>query len=241
MTRVIGQIDCQRFDDCIQIFGEGAVRCRCSFLGLDGPVRDRPRRRIRVMPIQIGQKPESGFNNPLGLLSDCHRRIEQFLQTIVKVYESADGASMLPFQITALEQALEYFRTSAPKHTADEEISLFPRLRRTPGGQAALDSMAALEVDHAAANRDHEQVDRFARKWLETGFLTSQELREMKLALERLSGMYARHIAIEDRELFPLAAQVLPAEVLAAVGSEMAARRGVSVLREPAPRAILKT
>jgi hemerythrin-like domain-containing protein len=193
------------------------------------------------MPNQIGQKPESGFNNPLGLLSDCHRRIEQFLKTIVKVCESADGASMLPFQITALEQALEYFRTSAPKHTADEEISLFPRLRRMPGGQAALDSMAALEIDHAAANRDHEQVDKFARKWLEMGFLTRQNVREMKQALERLSGMYARHIAIEDGELFPLAAQVLPAEALAAVGSEMAARRGLSALREPAPRAILKT
>ncbi len=30
------------------------------------------------MPISIGQKLESDFRNPLGLLSDCHRRIERF-------------------------------------------------------------------------------------------------------------------------------------------------------------------
>jgi hypothetical protein len=28
------------------------------------------------MPISIGQKLESDFRNPLGLLSDCHRRID---------------------------------------------------------------------------------------------------------------------------------------------------------------------
>lgn len=177
------------------------------------------------MPIQIGQKPESGFNNPLGLLSDCHRRIEQFLAVIIKVCDTADGAPMVSPEIDALENALEYFRNAAPKHTDDEEDSLFPRLRAAPGGQAALDCMAVLESDHAAANRDHEKVDAFAREWLDTGILDPRDLREMKRALERLSRIYARHIATEDRELFPLAARVLPAEVLAEVGREMAERR----------------
>jgi hypothetical protein len=31
------------------------------------------------MPITIGKKIESDYWNPLGLLSDCHRRIEQFI------------------------------------------------------------------------------------------------------------------------------------------------------------------
>src|SRR5437660_7837791 len=104
------------------------------------------------MPIQIGQKPESGFNHPLGLLSDCHRRIEQFLKVLIQVSETADGASMTPPEIAALQNALEYFRSSAPKHTADEEDSLFPRLRASAHGRAALDCMAELECDHQAAN-----------------------------------------------------------------------------------------
>jgi hypothetical protein len=31
------------------------------------------------MPIVIGAKRESDFTDPIGMLSDCHRRIEMFL------------------------------------------------------------------------------------------------------------------------------------------------------------------
>ncbi len=179
------------------------------------------------MPIQIGQKPESDFNDPLGLLSDCHRRIEQFLEVLIKICDKAAGAPMLPEEIVALRKSVDYFRNAAPKHTADEEDSLFPRLRAAPEGQAALDCMAALESDHDAASRDHQKVDSLAQRWLEMGILDSRELREMKQALERLSRTYARHIAIEDQELFPLAARALPADKLAEVGREMAERRGI--------------
>ena len=43
--------------------------------------------------------------------------------------------------------------------------------------------------------------------------------------LERLQALYAAHIAVEDRELFPAAARVLSAEQIQGVGREMAARR----------------
>jgi hemerythrin-like domain-containing protein len=181
------------------------------------------------MPVQIGQKPESGFNNPLGLLSDCHRRIEQFLKVLIQVCETADGAPMTPPQIAALQNALEYFRNSAPKHTADEEVSLFPRLRVSADGRAALDCTAELECDHQAANRDHQKVEALAQEWLSNRSLDAPQMREMQQALQRLAGMYARHIAIEDQELFPLAARVLQAEALAEVGREMAERRGLAV------------
>ena len=134
---------------------------------------------------------------------------------------------MTPPQIAALRNALEYFRTSAPKHTADEEISLFPRLRASTDGRAALDCMAKLESAHQAANRDHQKVEALAQDWLANSSLDAPHLLEMQQALQRLAGMYARHIAIEDQELFPLAARVLPAEALAAVGREMAERREV--------------
>jgi hemerythrin-like domain-containing protein len=179
------------------------------------------------MPVQIGQKPESGFNNPLGLLSDCHRRIERFLDVLVRLCAKSAGDFMTPPKIIALEEALQYFREYAPKHTADEEESLFPRLRKASGGQAALKCMEKLESDHETAARDHGAVDVLGTGWIERGCLRDVELLEMKQALQRLSHLYARHIAIEDQQLFPLAARVLPAEALAEVGREMAARRGV--------------
>jgi hemerythrin-like domain-containing protein len=178
------------------------------------------------MPIQIGQKTESGFNNPLGLLSDCHRRIERFLDVLVRLCAKGRGAFMTPPEIIAMEKALQYFRESAPKHTADEEESLFPRLRKASGGQAALKYMEELESDHDTADRDHGTVDLVGRRWIERGNLLDVELLEMKQVLQRLSHLYARHIEIEDKKLFPLAARALTTEMLEEIGREMAERRG---------------
>ena len=43
------------------------------------------------MPIVIGAKRESDFTGPLGMLSDCHRRIEMFLNVLVQVAEHVRG------------------------------------------------------------------------------------------------------------------------------------------------------
>ena len=174
------------------------------------------------MPVQIGQKPESDFSNPIGLLSDCHRRIELFLGVLIKVSEKRNGSELPAEEKAALENALTYFRDAAPKHTSDEEDSLFPRLRRAA---AALQCLEKLEGDHQAAARDHETVDSLGTRWLTDGKLASEQAVELTQALTRLSNLYANHIAIEDTELFPLAAKLLPQNELAAVGREMANRR----------------
>jgi hemerythrin-like domain-containing protein len=178
------------------------------------------------MPVQIGRK-ESDFSNPLGLLSDCHRRIEGFLGVLVRISGQVSNEAPAEAERESVDRALAYFRKSAPKHTADEEESLFPRLRESDGGSAALERLAELEEDHDAAERDHEFVDQVLSEWLAAGTLAADRVRELREALGRLSGLYRRHIALEDGELFPLAAKVLGPDQLAEVGREMAARRGV--------------
>src|SRR5215472_18065664 len=100
------------------------------------------------MPVQIGSKSHS-FSEPTGLLSDCHRRIEMFLTTLESVASLVDKPLDKQAQ-TALESALRYFREAAPKHTADEEESLFPRLRQVhrPEVESALAALNALEDEH---------------------------------------------------------------------------------------------
>src|SRR6185436_17510081 len=104
------------------------------------------------MAIQIGAKPSPTFREPLALLSDCHRRVESFLRALILVTEQAQGGGLNSQQREALETALRYFREAAPKHTADEEESLFPRMREA--GAAAGEALAkiqALEADHQVA------------------------------------------------------------------------------------------
>jgi hypothetical protein len=46
------------------------------------------------MAVQIGAKPDSGFDNPLGMLKDRHRRIESFLGFLCMLAERAQGRSL---------------------------------------------------------------------------------------------------------------------------------------------------
>jgi hemerythrin-like domain-containing protein len=184
------------------------------------------------MPVTLGARPEHGFDQPLGLLSDCHRRIESFLGMMIRVLEQSNGGRgpLTREARAAMEAALRYFDVAAPRHTQDEEQSLFPRLRASddPDAHAVLQRIESLEVDHRHAEAMHEEVNRLCRKWLDAGSLEAEELRRLGELLGGLRATYARHIALEDTELFPLAARVLDRRQLAEVGREMARRRGVA-------------
>lgn len=187
------------------------------------------------MPVEIGARAES-FSNPLGLLTDCHRRIEMFLRALIAVAGQSGDGSLNAGQRDALEKSLTYFRDAAPKHTADEEQSLFPRMRRLddPDVRAVLGQVERLESEHRVADELHAQVDRLGRQWLAAGSLSPAELAEVRTALSQLKKIYDRHIAIEDEQVFPLAKKALAPDEQKAVGEEMAARRGAAAPTTPA-------
>ena len=180
------------------------------------------------MLLRIGQRPDHGFDEPLGLLSDCHRRIEHFLEVLVQTTARAQGGALTEAQRRDIDVALTYFTNAAPKHTADEEQSLFPRLRASsdPEAQRALDTVARLEHDHDIANTHHRLVEDLFERWTKDDRLTDGDLTELRTRLAALQEIYTAHIAVEDRELFPAAGRVLAKDDIAAIGREMAARRG---------------
>lgn len=165
-------------------------------------------------------------------MSDCHRRIEMFLATLKAVGEAGD--ELTSQSRTALEKSLKYFREAAPKHTADEEESLFPRLRQNAAPEITqmFVEMDRLERDHKRADSLHAEVDALGKSWLAAGSLHSDERDRFRTAVGELEGIYREHIALEDTVLFPAAARTLSLEEQRHVGLEMAARRGVSPLVE---------
>lgn len=179
------------------------------------------------MMLKIGQPPDHSFDQPLGLLSDCHRRIEYFLDVLVKLERLASSQSLTVEQQLQVEGALRYFDSAAPRHTADEEESLFPRLRASNETAAAraLDVLSALERDHELADAHYRTVERLWRRRMTLGGLPESETRALRDHLGILQAIYRGHIAVEDRELFPLAARLLSSVELRDIGREMAARR----------------
>lgn len=184
------------------------------------------------MPVQIGARP-ANFSDPTALLSDCHRRIEMFLgslQAVAKVLDDAWSAETAQ----ALELALRYFRDAAPKHTADEEESLFPRLRQLKDEEvlSAMNRMNQLEQEHDWAIPLHERVEQLGQKYIQRTQLTLPEVQEFCDAVARLATMYRSHIDVEDSLVFPMAARVLSPAQTAAIGEEMADRRRVKLVTD---------
>ena len=179
------------------------------------------------MPVVIGGKPESHYSDPIGLLTDCHRRIERFLEALARIASEDGGRELAADRRASLETALKYFREAAPKHTADEEKTLFPRLRAC--GRPEIDAMLAkvqsLEQDHARADLVHAEIDRLGQAWLTAGTLPAGDAARMTQLLDELVLLYRDHIALEEGAVFPQAAAVLNDADRKSMGEEMAARR----------------
>jgi hemerythrin-like domain-containing protein len=184
------------------------------------------------MPVQIGANVHD-FSDPAGLLSDCHRRIEMFLGSLEAVAKTIDRP-LTEETARALTAALHYFREAAPKHTADEEESLFPRLRRVqdPEVQAALAHLQELEQDHRWASAVHAEVDRLGQRYLSNSWLSHAEGEQFRADVAQLASMYRQHIRMEDTVIFPAAARLLSQGDRSSIAREMARRRNIGFVTQ---------
>jgi len=175
------------------------------------------------MAIQIGARPDSGFDDPIGMLKDCHRRIESFLGILCIVVDRAQGRSLSNEEHDAIKAALQYFRTGGQRHTADEEESLFPRLRKSKAN--SFEEINRLEDDHHEASDLHETVEGLYSIWIESGLLGLEATQQLLSQTARLKQLYSGHIQVEETIVFVRAAQVLDSQAIAAIGTEFRFRR----------------
>lgn len=162
--------------------------------------------------------------DPIELLAACHERIRRFAGLAQKL-AAAKGAP--EHEVRDVAAAVRrYFDEALPLHVADEEESVLPRLRARAA--AATGGLAALEriVDE---HRDHQHD--LAMLVLLCGELAEdpRQLDERRMELEelakRLADDFERHLAFEERELFPAIERLLPLEERRALAAEFRARR----------------
>ena len=177
------------------------------------------------MGIQIGAKLDSGFDDPIGMLKDCHRRIERFLHVLRVVVSRAPGRGLTGEETEAVQAALHYFHVGGQRHTADEEESLFPRLR-AESGAGRFEELGRLEDDHGNANQLHAAVDTLYSTWIADGLLSPEDEQRLLSAVEQLGHLYEEHIQVEEKIVFPHAVEALDNQAIAAMGQEFRARRG---------------
>ena len=170
--------------------------------------------------------PAVGFELPLEMLSACHGRVERQCQTLLRLvpHLAANGPDEAARE--AAQNIMRYFDTAAKHHHADEEEDLFPALLQTaPAGECAglNELIAALCAQHRGLEQAWGQL-----RWKLEGIWLGT-LRELDAAeVGRMVDLYRLHIAREEQALLPLAARLLGAAQLDAVGRAMRARRGIS-------------
>jgi hemerythrin-like domain-containing protein len=177
----------------------------------------------------INQPHVPDFTDPLGLLVHCHERIESQLETLCRAAEVLRSGDLksLPRAFEAIETACKHFAIAGVKHTDDEEVSLFPRLRKHggSGGEEALAAVTELESQHRIAEQMHQQFDEFVLTLPRDGSADSRELDCFGDMTAELMAFYRPHIFIENNMVFPIAGRVLPAAEIHTLGEEMRARR----------------
>jgi hemerythrin-like domain-containing protein len=176
------------------------------------------------MAIQIGARPDSGFDDPIGMLKDCHRRIERFLHILCLIAERAQKKTLTGEEAEAVQAALQYFRLGGQRHTADEEESLFPRLRAVSTTDHFTE-IGELEDEHRHANDLHEAMDILYSAWIAAGALSAEDEQRLLSATRHLRKLYEGHIQVEEKIVFPRAIEVLDSQAIAAIGLEFRARR----------------
>ena len=169
------------------------------------------------------------FTDPLGLLVHCHERIEAQLSTLERAAEvlCAGDTRSLPEAFAAVDMACAHFANPGVKHTEDEDVSLFPRLRERGGtaGEDALAAMAQLESQHRAAEQLHAEFDKLVGSIPRDGSADGKELDRFNELVSELTTLYRPHILLENHLVFPVAARILPASEIQALGEEMRERR----------------
>lgn len=176
------------------------------------------------------------FSDPLALLVHCHERIDGHLRALER---SADAlragmsGAALDAAFAAVDAACGHFALQGVKHTEDEEVSLFPRLRER-GGEGVAEALAAadeLELQHRSAERLHAELDALVARLPRDGSARGAEVDRFGGLVALLAALYRPHIRVENELIFPAAARVLPAEEILALGEEMRARRRLLLQR----------
>lgn len=167
--------------------------------------------------------PAVGFDEPMAMLEACHERVERTLALLQRLrpHVATHGADADARQ--AARDVLRYFDIAAPLHHDDEERHVFPLLLRTgPPAVAAL--VQRLQADHRAMAADWAAA-RVPLAALADGALQAFSP-EHEALFDRFAQRYGAHIAAEEGTAYPAALAQLDAQALAAMGQEMAGRRG---------------
>lgn len=173
-------------------------------------------------PLTLNRTPAAGFEQPFELMQACHERVERMLRLLQRLRGHLQTVGWDESARQAARDVMRYFDVAAPAHHEDEELHVFPPLL---AAGTCVDVVTRLQQEHremtalwALVRAVLVRVDE--GPW--NGFGPEDEG-----LFEQFARLYDWHVAAENELVYPAAARCLDAAAQAAMGEEMARRRGV--------------
>jgi iron-sulfur cluster repair protein YtfE (RIC family) len=160
-------------------------------------------------------------SDPFAQLRRSHARLRDQLDRLADAATTLRRDGSEGDAVLAVVQVSDYFDRAVARHEQDEEQSLFPQLT-DPALQPVLDALTAEHRDH---ERMHDELRELARLADERG-LAAADAQALEALARELAATYARHLQIEEQQVFPHASRVLDDAQKLAVAADMQSRRG---------------
>lgn len=171
--------------------------------------------------VHLHRAPAAGFDEPFEMLAACHERVESMLTLLLKLADHLPVHGADEQARSAARDVMRYFDIAGPAHHEDEERHIFPPLKDDP---VVGDVVRRLQAEHLQMEAQWPGV-RADLVAVEQGCGPLPPGSHGRWAT--YAALYRRHIVDEDRWVYPAAHGRLDAATQAAMGDEMARRRGV--------------
>lgn len=178
-----------------------------------------------IRDIAFAPSQQSTEQDPVDLLLACHSRIRNFTAIAERI--AAVGHNAAPAEVAnAAEAVHRYYTVALPLHEADENETVYPRLR---------DAMTAAGAPAEAVEQMVEQhgpiddlIAQLVPLWQRLQSAPEQlpaVAADMTAQCARLRQLWDQHLALEEETVFPAIRRYLDAAALNEMREEMRARR----------------
>jgi len=173
-------------------------------------------------PFRIDRIPDNLLREPIDFLLADHFRQRTLCNALMSLVDGGES----PQSQQMAEALLWYLSRDFLWHIQDEEIDLYPALRRRCRQEDDIDGILdGLARDHRADEHLARGIVQDLKRIIDDGASTKRP------SFERLAMSFVategRHLTLENDRILPLARRRLTAEDLERIGCAMAARRGV--------------
>jgi hemerythrin-like domain-containing protein len=171
--------------------------------------------------------PGASFDEPFEMLAACHQRVARMLDLLARLAAHLPAKGCDDEARQAARDVMRYFDLAGPAHHEDEERHVFPALEALPD-PAARALVARLRAEHLALSAQWRGV-RADLAAVEAGTWQAGTWQANPAAATRwaaFAALHRQHLAAEEGQAYPMAHPLLDGPTQAAMGQEMARRRG---------------